>query len=199
MPTRTNYESTFAPPSLTYSVGNLGRRSDEVTLGNAYDTPSGDAGASRTTENQQTTLLNLAKATMGTYNGENDMFPQYRRNFIPSGGSLTEEYVDVRDKNTVTVGVGTGLGSQYSPTIASPGAAAGINPTALASVSSSINGAVIDVLDNPSNVAHQNIDSVGGVTTGTVRRFTLGVGSGGGSTGTPTVAGARGQFPRPLT
>lgn len=133
------------------------------------------------------------------------MFPQYRRNFIPGGESLAEEYVAVRDKNTVTVGVGTGLGSAYSPTIASPGAQNGFNPDNLASVASSVNGVVTSTpdtlaLDNPSGAVHQNVgDAIDGRPgeTGQVRRFRLAVGSGGAGAITP--AASRGQFPRPLT
>ena len=209
MPTRSNYETTAPPASMEVGTGpnaNLGKRND-VGLAAAFDAPN-PSGASRNTREQWEALLDVAKQKMGEYNGENDMFPQYRRSFdpqAPAGGSLTAEYVAVRDKSTVTVGVGTGLGTAYSPTVASPGAAAGINPTNLASVSSNINGAEINPLDNPSNEAHQNVDSLGRIdgvapdekVTGKVRRFTLGVGSGG--SGTPTEQRARGQFPRPLT
>lgn len=211
MATRTDYETTTPPASMNVGTGlnatYLGKRNDAGLI-DAFDTPSGAAGAPRNTLDGQRELLRVAKEKMEAYNGENAMFPQYRRSFEPqavAGGSLDPEYVAVRDKSTVTVGVGTGLGTPYSPTIASPGEAAGINPANLAVVSSSINGAVPEPFDNPSVEVHQNVDSLGRVdgvapnekVTGKVRRFTLGVGSGG--SGTPTEQRARGQFPRPLT
>lgn len=207
MPTRVNYEATTPPPVISVGTGpnatNLGKRSD-VALANAFDNPSGADGASRNTEVGQAGLLRIAREKMAEYSGENEMFPQYRRSFDPApiGGP---EYEAVRDKDTVSVGVGTGLGTAYSPTVASPGAQNGIDPSNLASVPSTVNGAVAVPIDNPSNVVHQNVDSLGRVdgvaptekVTGTVRRFTLGVGSGG--AGTITEAASRGQFPRPLT
>lgn len=202
-----DYETTRAPTSFEVAAGNLGKRSDEDTLSRAFGTSTGDdAGASRTTAGNQTELLNLAKAKMAEYTGENPMFPQYRRSFEPGGSvGLTAEYVEVRDKNTVVTGVGTGLGTAYSPTIASPGAQNKFDPSNLQSVASTANGAAVVSIDNPSDEVHQNVDSLGRVdgiaptekVTGTVRRFTLGVGSGGAST--TTEVAARGQFPRPLT
>jgi len=221
-----DYESTKAPASLqTLGTGpnaaNLGKRpSTDTALIEAFDEPSRVDGAPRNTEGGQLALLDIAKTKMAEYAGENPMFPQYRRSFEPGGTvGLTEEYVAVRDKNTVVTGVGTGLGTPYSPTIASPGAQNGINPSNLASIASNVNGLVAIgdkgqyvpsspdtlALDNPSGAVHQNVDSLGRVdgvapdakVTGTVRRFTLGVGSGGAST--TTEVAARGQFPRPLT
>lgn len=207
MATRVNYESTTPPSTISVGTGpnaaNLGKRSD-TALGLAFDEPSRVDGAPRNTEGGQLALLRIAREKMAEYAGENEMFPQYRRNFVPAPDG--PEYVAVRDKNTVSVGVGTGLGSAYSPTIASPGAPNGINPTNLASVSSSINGAVIDVLDNPSIAVHQNVgDAITGRTgervgeTGQVRRFRLAVGSGGAATTNNSIATSVGQFPRPLT
>ena len=207
MATRVNYESTTPPSTISVGTGpnaaNLGKRSD-TALGLAFDTPSGVDGAPRNTEGGQLALLRIAREKMAEYAGENEMFPQYRRSFDPApvGGP---EYEAVRDKNTVTVGAGTGLGTAYSPTVASPGAQKGIDPSDLASVASTINGAAIVPIDNPSDAVHQNVDSLGRVdgvaptekVTGTVRRFTLGVGSGG--AGTITEVASRGQFPRPLT
>ena len=215
-----NYETTTPPPVISLGTGpnaaNLGKRSD-IALGLAFDKPSAaadgvDDGASRNTEGGQVELLRIARDKMGEAGG-NPMFPQYRRSFIPGGESLADEYVAVRDKNTVTVGVGTGLGSAYSPTIASPGAQNGINPNNLASVASSVNGVVTIgdlgevtstpdtlALDNPSGAVHQNVgDAIDGRPgeTGQVRRFRLAVGSGGAGAITP--AASRGQFPRPLT
>lgn len=210
MPTR--YESTIAPASLqTLGTGpnaaNLGKR-NETGLADAFDQPSAPEGASRNTTGGQGDLLRIARAKMAEYTGENPMFPQYRRNFVPAvaaGGTLTQEYALVRDKNTVVLGVGTGLGSAYSPTIASPGAQNGINPTSLASISSSINGTVIADFDNPNNAVHQNVgDAIVGPdappgATGQVRTFRLAVGSGGASATNNSVATSVGQFPRPLT
>lgn len=207
MATRVNYEATTPPPTISVGTGpnaaNLGKRSD-TALGLAFDTPSGVDGAPRNTEGGQLALLRIAREKMAAYAGENEMFPQYRRSFDPAPVD-GPEYEAVRDKNTVTVGVGTGLGTAYSPTVASPGAQNGIDPSNLASVASTVNGAAIVPIDNPSDAVHQNVDSLGRVdgvaptekVTGTVRRFTLGVGSGGAGTITEVVS--RGQFPRPLT
>jgi hypothetical protein len=206
-----SYESTIAPASLqTLGTGpnaaNLGKR-NETGLANAFDEPSAlDRGG-------EAELLRIARQKMAEYTGENPMFPQYRRDFVPAaaaGGTLTAEYAHVRDKNTVDLGVGTGLGSAYSPTIASPGAQNGINPTNLASISSSINGAVIADFDNPNNAVHQNVgDAIAGRVappggpppgaTGQVRTFRLAVGSGGAGATNNSVATSVGQFPRPLT
>lgn len=209
MATRVNYESTTAPLVMeTIAAGNLGKR-NETGLAAAFDAPSegNNHGAPRNTTGPgggQAELLRIAREKMAEYTGENQMFPQYRRNFVPAPDG--PEYVAVRDKNTVVTGVGTGLGSAYYPTIASPGAQNGINPTLLASVSSSINGAVIDVLDNPSIAVHQNVgDPLAGRTrasdgeTGQVRRFRLAVGSGGAAPTNNSIATSVGQFPRPLT
>jgi hypothetical protein len=206
MATRVNYESTEAPPVMdTIAAGSLGKR-NEAGLAAAFDGPSEGTrhGAPRNTNDNRLQLISIAREKMAEYDGGNQMFPQYRRNFVPAPDG--PEYVAVRDKNTVSVGVGTGLGSAYSPTIASPGAQNGINPTTLASISSSINGAVIDVLDNPSIAVHQNVgDAITGRTgervgeTGQVRRFRLAVGSGGAAPTNNSIATSVGQFPRPLT
>lgn len=212
MPTPVTYENTTPPPVMAgIAAGNLGKRSDS-SLELAFDTPSGPDGAARNTEGGQAGLLRIAREKMETYNGENPLFPQYRRNFVPAGGTLTEEYERVRDKSTVTTGTGTGLGTAYSPTIASPGARDGINPGTLASVASTVNGVydpsspVALLLDNPSNEVHQNVgDAITGRTgenvgaTGRVRTFRLGVGSGGTGALNNSIATSVAQFPRPLT
>lgn len=204
MPTRTNYESTTPPDSISTGTGpnaaNLGKRNN-TTLDAAFGTPNGVGEVSRTTEGSQQELLRIAQQSLGNYAGENPMFPQYRRDFAPAGGALTEEYVDPRNKNLSEEQVRTlKLGTPYTPTIASPGAAAGIDPSALTSVVSDINGVTPDAagLDNPAAPAHQNTDATNEVSNiGRVRRFKLGVGSGASNGASP--ATARGQFPRPLT
>ena len=204
MPTRSNYESTAAPTSFDLGTGagagTLGVRSPDSALDQAFgqSTPAEINGA-LTTEAKRADLLTLSAEKLGSYNGENPMFPQYRRNFIPAGGTLTEEYVKPRDKTDVPTGTGTGLGNAYTPTIASPGAENGINPTNLRSVqsiSSQVTKGAPSPLDNPSNEAHQNTDqSLTIDNVGKVRKFKLGVGSGAANGESP--ATARGQFPRP--
>lgn len=204
MATRVNYESTLAPNSIEVGAGTLGKRSLEGTLGRAFGTSTGDdADASRTTNGNQLTLLNIAKTAMASYAGENPMFPQYRRNFIPAsaapGATLSPEYTGVRNKTMGTTEISDlKLGTPYSPTIASPGAQNKLNPEGLTSVASTVNGVVYSQEGGPLNVAldpdsesHQNRDADQQVTNiGSVRRFKLGVGSG----GADEVA-ARGQFP----
>jgi hypothetical protein len=193
------YESTVSPPSRTYgegiqASGTLGVR-DEVNLRDAFS----DGPIAATDDS----ALERARNIMNSPDvSDNEMFPQYRRNFIPAGGErLTEEYVNVRDKNTVVVGTGTGLGNAYTPTIASPGEGNGIDATRLRSVTSKATQ-VLETgpvgKDNPVAAEHQNTDSTNAVTNiGQVRRFKLGVGSGATTAGTPD--GSRGQFPRPPT
>ena len=155
MPTRTNYESTIAPASYeTLGTGpnaaNLGKR-NQTTLDNAFGAPNGAGEVSRTTEGSQLELLRIAREKLSDYAGENPMFQEYRRDFVPAGGTLTEEYVDPRNKNLSKEQIqALKLGTAYTPTIASPGAAAGIDPNALTSVSSDINGVKADEagLDN---------------------------------------------------
>jgi hypothetical protein len=203
MPTRIDYESTKAPNSIEVGAGKLGKRSDEATLRSAFGTSTGeDAGASRITNDDQEHLLVTAKATMTTYEGGNPMFPQYRRNFVPAlatpGATLSPEYTGVRNKTMGTTEINDlKLGTPYSPTIASPGAQNKLNPNNLASVASTVNGVVysqeggpLTVALDPDSASHQNRDTDQHVTNiGSVRRFKLGVGSG----GADEVA-ARGQF-----
>ena len=205
MPTRTNYESTIAPASFTTlgsgpNAANLGKR-NERTLDEAFGTPNGAGEVSRTTEGSQQELLRIAQEKLSDYAGENPMFQEYRRNFVPAGGTLTDEYVDPRNKNLSEEQIkALKLGTPYTPTIASPGAAAGIDPSALTSVASDINGVKPDEagLDNPASSVHQNTDETNEVSNiGKVRKFKLGVGSGASNGASP--AAARGQFPRPLT
>lgn len=205
MPTRTNYESTIAPASYeTLGTGpnaaNLGKR-NQTTLDNAFGAPNGAGEVSRTTEGSQLELLRIAREKLSDYAGENPMFQEYRRDFVPAGGTLTEEYVDPRNKNLSKEQIqALKLGTAYTPTIASPGAAAGIDPNALTSVSSDINGVKADEagLDNPASSVHQNTDETNEITNiGKVRKFKLGVGSG--ASNGSSIEAARGQFPRPLT
>jgi hypothetical protein len=200
------YESTVSPPARPgygadgQAAGTLGVR-DEVGLQAAFI-----GGVGVTSEAQQTALT-TARAVMDSAadfpssgDGANPMFPQYRRNFSPVGGSLTAEYIDPRDKTLEQPDLDAlRLGNAYTPTIASPGVGHGIDATALRSVTSQAtqvlrNGPV--ALDNPTAAAHQNTDSDAQVTNvGTVRRFKLGVGSG----ASTAPDGGRGQFPRPRT
>lgn len=199
----TRYESTAAPLPFTAigtgtAAGTLGVRSPDGALDLAYgQTTPEEINGALTTSEKRSRLLTLSAERLGNYNGENPMFPQYRRNFIPAGGSLTEEYVRPRDKTAVPTGTGTGLGNAYTPTIASPGVENGIDPTNLRSVqsiSSQVTKQAPSPLDNPANEAHQNIGELGrtrSAPVGSVRRFKLGIGSG------INVDNSRGQFPRP--
>lgn len=194
------HESTVSPPTRHFagpgSSAHLGVR-DDVGLQEAFI----DAAI---TNDAQQDALTYARNLMSRPedDGANPMFPEYRRNFLPAapaGGSLSEEYVDPRNKDSVVVGPGTGLGNAYTPTIASPGEGHGIDPTALRSVQSKAtlvleNGPT--PLDNPADKTHMNTDKNNEVlTTGTVRKFRLGVGSGA-SMGS-SMQTARGEFPRP--
>lgn len=208
------YESTYNPTGPRNYAGNepgaaatLGKR-DEAGLQAAFI-----GGVGTTSTDQENALVNARNimnrlALQNPSEGltadtaeQNEMFPQYRRNFIPVGDSAAE-YTDVRDKNSVTTGVGTGLGTAYSPTIASPGVGEGVNPTNLRSVpgeatlilKEAASAAGPNPLYNPSNVAHTNRSSEGLVTdVGGVRRFKLGIAS---STQTSLeVNSNRGQFP----
>jgi hypothetical protein len=207
MPTRIEYESTIAPASIEVAAGTLGKR-DSTALALAFDTPSappeGDGGAPRSTATEQRALLDLARRKMGEYtgssgdpSGNNEMFPQYRRNFIPAGGTLTEEYVGVRNKTMSPDEVrNLKLGTPYSPTIASPGVQHKLDPAGLASVPSTVNGItyaagtpLAEQLD-PDSEMHRNRDATGAVdNVGQVRRFKIGVASG------TSIENPRGQFP----
>lgn len=200
----TRYESTTPPASMNVGTGNLGKRND-AGLAAAFDTPSGAAGVPRNTPDGQRELLRVAKEKMEAYDGENDMFKLYRRNFIPEdreGGTLPEEYVAVRNKNTVSTGTGTGLGTAYSPTIASPGVANGVSPANLESVAGNSSAVLVEATGdggpnsyyNPSDEAHTNRSSEGTTDVGTVRRFKLGIASSTVTSLDPITN--RGQFPR---
>lgn len=205
------YESTISPETRNFAgpraPATLGVR-DQTGLelafgGNPSDPP--DATGAFITNEQQQNALTRARAVMDQTadDGANPMFPQYRRNFQPAGSQATEPlYTNVRDKNLTADEINAAkLGTPYTPTIASPGDGHGIDPNALRSVAATPT-AVLQAgavpLDNPSNAAHQNTDSTNSVTNiGTVRRFTLGVGSGATNGSSPETA--RGEFPRPPT
>lgn len=199
------YESTISPATRPnyglggQAAGTLGVR-DETGLQNAFI-----GGVGVTNESQQTALT-TARETLDRPedNGENPMFPQYRRNFVPAGGTLTEEYVEPRVKPidlSPEEANRLKLGTAYTPTIASPGEGNGIDANALRSVKSE----ATQVLqtgpinkDNPANAEHQNTaDDNSVLNVGAVRRFKLGVGSGASTVASPD--GSRGQFPRPPT
>lgn len=200
------YESNITPREQRnyFGAGTLGRR-DDTGLSLAF------IGGSGVTETDQKAYLQEARLILAEYpgtgeTGSNPMFPQYRRNFIPEGGTLTEEYVNPRDKNSVTTGTGTGLGTAYTPTTASPGAGNGINPTVLRSVQSTATKVLIALKedgplenDNPAAPQHQNTSgdpTMGQIdNAGKVRRFQLGVGSGAGLASSG-VGSVRAQFPR---
>ena len=193
------YESTISPPARDFSTpgrpSTLGQRQEEG-LRRAF------IGGVGTTDTDQKTALQNARKFMGTYDGENPMFKQYRRDFKPAGEFLTDEYKDPRDKNSVEVGTGTGLGTPYTPTIASPGEENGISPTNLRSVASQatqiLKDGPVELIDNPKSPAHQNRNINGEITgeqgIGKVRLFKLGVAS---SPTTVEPIPSRGQFRQP--
>lgn len=198
------YESTVSPAlrpgyGTGTAAGTLGVR-NEAGLEAAFVGGVGISGPS-----QQAALTN-ARAILDRPedNEQNPMFKQYRRNFVPAGGSLTEEYVEPRvkpidlseeERNRLK------LGNAYTPTIDSPGEGNGIDPNALGSVQSKATQVLLAGpvnKDNPANAEHQNTDSTNAVNNvGGVRRFKLGVGSGAATGASPEAA--RGQFPRPPT
>lgn len=196
------YESTVSPEPRNFSADGA-----SATLGVSNTTGIANAfigGVGATSDAQQQALIDARRIMdRAEDHGENLMFPQYRRNFIPAnktlteedGGTLTEEYKNVRNKTMSPADVAAAkLGTAYTPTVASPGVGHGIDPVALRSVSSVTTQVLatgpVD-LDNPSAEAHQNS---GQGASGAVRRFKLGVGSGLGNPAEP-----RGQFPRPPT
>jgi len=198
MPT-TRYESTEAPTGRrVYGAGTLGQR-DSAGLAAAFTRPPLPSGVS---DALTYAIQNMENIGTGTGEEPNLMFPQYRRNFVPAGGTLTQEYVLVRDKTTVTPAAGTGLGTAYSPTIASPGEGEGINPARLRFVAGAVTAVLLDATDsngpnplyNPTNEAHKTRSDAGSIdNTGGVRRFKLGIAS---STQTTlTENNNRGQFP----
>ena len=191
------FESTVSPPSRpgyatpgSTAAGTLGVRAD-LGLQDAF------IGGVGTTGEAQQAALTEARAIMdreADFAGPdaNPLFPEYRRNFHPA--STAEAYASPRDKSDVATIDGTGLGTPYTPTIASPGESEGISPTNLRSVRSKatqVNKLPLNDLDNPANPQHQNNPDQPLV--GTVRRFILGVGS----TAGLEPADARAQFPRP--
>jgi len=205
MPTRINYESTEAPTARTGygtgpKAGTLGVRSSDATLDRAYGQSEDPNSAPLTTAGKRAAVLAQAQANLADYNGENLMFPQYRRDFVPAGTGITEEYEDVRNKNLSSEQIqALKLGTPYTPTISSPGAENGVDPNGLRSVrSTSTNVLSSEVNDqgqvtvpqyNPANSSHLNTSEAGDVANvGKVRKFKLGIGSGAG-------ADPRGQFP----
>lgn len=194
-PPRLIYESAIPPESIGVADSRLGKRSADDVLRNAFNRPSEAAVAEE--------LLTISITALNEYSGENPMFQEYRRNFIPeSATTLPEAYRDVRNKNSVQTGLGTGLGTAYSPTIASPGVAEGVSPTNLRSVSGNSSAVLVEAtgatgpnpLYNPSNEAHTNRSSEGEIiNVGKVRRFKLGIVSS--TTTTLDENSNRGQFP----
>lgn len=203
------YESNVSPPSRTGygtgpAAGTLGVR-NQTSLQAAF------IGSPITAE-QQRVALEEARALMARpedfatpgANGQNPDFPQYARNFTPTGPQATSpEYVEPRvkpidlseeERNRLK------LGNAFTPTIASPGEGNGVDPNALRgilSTSTQVLQAGPVNLDNPANEAHSNTDALTRVTNvGAVRRFKLGVGSG--ATNGTSPEAARGQFPRPV-
>lgn len=203
MPTRIPYESTEAPTSRTgYGTGpragTLGVRSSDATLDRAYGQSANPNSGALTTEGKRAAVLASAAAALGDYNGENLMFPQYRRNFTPE--PVSAEYVEPRNKNMSEEQIkDLKIGTPYTPTISSPGAENGVDPNGLQSVrstatnvlSSEVNeaGQVTVPQYNPTNSSHLNTSQEGDISNvGRVRKFKLGVGSGAGSE-------PRSQFP----
>ena len=197
------YESPVSPPTENFAgpgaPATLGVR-DDVGLQQSF----ADADAAISNEAQQAALT-FARQVMDrpADAGANPMFPQARRNFIPAGPQATEPlYTAVRNKNMTPEEIAAAkLGTPYTPTTASPGTGHGIDPTALRAVAPTpthVLQAGPLPLDNPAAEAHSNTDSTNNVTNvGTVRRFTLGVGSGATNGASPETA--RGEFPRPPT
>lgn len=190
---RVYYESTVAPTPIDVveSGGNinLGKR-DTTGLQEAF------IGGVGHTNTEQLAAYNQAMANLDGVRdiGQNPAFPQYRKNFLPDP-SFGEEYALPRDKVMTEEEVAAAkLGTPYTPTVASPGEGNGVNPETLRSVKGAPSQVMVSGptdLDNPSRAEHMNTDKDGQTAnTGTVRRFKLGVGSGG-------INEARGQFPRP--
>lgn len=124
-----------------------------------------------------------AGAAMVAYAGENTDFPYYRRNFIPQDGASDPLYQGVRDKFSLDEDdiVASKLGTRWSPTIASPGVANGVDPNGLRSVPGLLPAEVLapesQIARNPSNTRYTNMDGTGDTAVGTIRVFKLGVGS----------------------
>lgn len=205
------YESNVSPPSRPFgtgpAAGTLGIR-NQTSLEAAF------IGGAITAEQQRVALENaralMARpedfATPGA-SGQNPDFPQYARNFTPTGPQATSpEYTNPRVKPVRPNDLSEEernrlkLGNAFTPTIASPGEGNGVDPNALRGVlstSTRVLQAGPTPLDNPANEAHSNTDALTRVTNvGAVRRFRLGVGSG--ATNGTSPEAARGQFPRPV-
>lgn len=121
-------------------------------------------------------------AAIPTGDAGNADFPKYSRNFTPVAPPADELYGNVRSKNFTPV-AGSGLGTAYSPTVASPGASQGFDPRQLAVVpgvvpikapqDAAARTALSPPATNPAGF-HNDADTA---VVGTVRRFTLGQGS----------------------
>ena len=167
-------ERDYASAGLTTAGANhnLGRR-DQTGLQAAFTT-------SPTLNGQYTS--NTARQYFQTYSGENPEFAMYRRDFIPQNDSR-DEYQSPRDKTLTADQIQAAkIGTPFSPTTASPGAGNGFNYTALAageSVRGLIPAASGETAVNPIAPVYKNVDSQGLIeSTGKVRTFKLGVGSG---------------------
>jgi hypothetical protein len=197
MPT-IKYESTEAPTARTgygtgAKAGTLGVRSPDATLDAAYGQSTDPNSGALTTEGKRIAVEASAVAALADYNGENPMFPQYRRNFVPAGGTLTAEYQNPRNKDLSAEEIKTlKLGTAYTPTIASPGVENGVDPNGLRSVRSTATNILANEVDNdgvvtvkeynPAAPVHSNTSERGTVdNVGTVRKFKLGIGSGAGA------------------
>lgn len=168
---------THIGEGLSYrSTGHFGK-SDPLILASAFVSPI------------NTSLYTAADAAreFAAYTGQNVSYGlgMYNRNFTPNAtaGAI---YADPRNKSLTPVGAGGLPATPYSPNIASPGEGNGNNPRLITQTvigTIPVNARPQDAL-NPNLSTFQNQNSTGfgnegtGPTTGKVRTFRLGVGSG---------------------
>ena len=159
-----------------YGTGNLGKRNQTI-LANAFDSP---VNSSTYTEADAARIFSI-------YEGENTSYglQMYRRNFTPDPDAGVI-YSDPRDKDTTPIGAAGLPATPYSPNVASPGEGNGVTATA---ISQQVVGLIPvnarpQELLNPNQAVYQNQNATGfgnvgsGPTTGKVRTFRLGIGSG---------------------
>lgn len=168
---------THIGEGLSYrSTGNFGK-SNPALLASAFISPINTA---------EYTSADAARE-FSTYTGQNVSYGlgMYNRNFSPNAtaGAI---YADPRNKALTPVGAGGLPATPYSPNVASPGEGNGNNPRLIANqiIGTIPVSARPQVALNPSLTVFQNQNSTGfgnegtGPTTGKVRTFRLGIGSG---------------------